>query len=167
MYLFYLKCWSWNSTHSHVGNGKLRSWSSPRCYYDTRMSGIWTLSQRESENGLKTHQASALTSSKLSSSSSTTSKTLRRQFTFMRWRINLLGHVCLLLHSVVAISTLAEFMRAVEISTGEKLSENLVRTVYAIFDKNGDQMVKLIVYEEQGSIFQSNYFCTTFFVQHR
>jgi len=34
-----------------------------------------------------------------------------------------------------------EFMRAVEISTGEKLSENLVRTVYAIFDKNGDQML--------------------------
>jgi len=34
-----------------------------------------------------------------------------------------------------------EFMRAVEISTGEILSENLVRTVYAIFDKDGNQML--------------------------
>ena len=32
-----------------------------------------------------------------------------------------------------------EFSRAVKISTGEVLSENLVNTVYAIFDKDGDK----------------------------
>jgi len=32
-----------------------------------------------------------------------------------------------------------EFARAVKISTGETLSMNLVNTVYAIFDKDGDQ----------------------------
>ena len=33
-----------------------------------------------------------------------------------------------------------------EISTGEKLSENLVRTVYAIFDKNDDQKVNFALF---------------------
>jgi len=32
-----------------------------------------------------------------------------------------------------------EFKRAVRISTGQVLSDNLVMTVYAIFDKDGDQ----------------------------
>merc|ERR1719378_557804 len=32
----------------------------------------------------------------------------------------------------------AEFKRAVRISTGQDLSDNLVMTVYAIFDKDGD-----------------------------
>lgn len=35
-----------------------------------------------------------------------------------------------------------EFRRAVKISTGEVLSENLIAVIYAIFDKDGDGMVK-------------------------
>ena len=38
---------------------------------------------------------------------------------------------------------LEEFHRAVKISTGEDLSENLVNVVYAIFDKDGDRKVCL------------------------
>lgn len=34
-----------------------------------------------------------------------------------------------------------EFHRAVKISTGEDLSDNLVNVVFAIFDKDGDRKV--------------------------
>ena len=47
-------------------------------------------------------------------------------------------------------------MRAVEISTGEILSENLVRTVFAIFDKNGDQMVSTSIRNTLGKEYTIN-----------
>ena len=39
---------------------------------------------------------------------------------------------------------IVEFRRAVHISTGELLSENLIRVVYAIFDKNDDKKVRSV-----------------------
>ena len=124
--------------NSPAASGRSPNSNLPKCWCDTPTPTTWRNKWRPFRVDLETKKV--FWNLQIREKPSSTGITLDEFKSFFFFLNNLEDFSTAIHYYTLANTPIgpAEFKRAVRISTGQDLSDNLVMTVYAIFDKDGD-----------------------------